>query len=778
MFKGELSQLISAEIENGESVSAAEGGGDEQPMLIEELRAIRRDALRLNGSVREHLRGFQQGDDSFKTLPSSTPYPADTDISVGSTCTALMALLQTGAHKELASKKTGVPQGAKVDIADLFRRIVSTKWDSSGLPDGNPFTAALVIRTAGFIVGSRVLDAPEVASLPHPPYLTENEEGEKKEDPTVAGKTIKDIVNLKLALGGDSFAVSKYPAKSTIVYWFIDGSINSGVVVDNHIPSISAWATQEFRRQLVYVSAGNDALMDPPELAMAACLIKRIRRLCSTRAELAGVSRTLPTDVELTFAVERVLIEQPRSGIWHKYFPLFHFPRGGGAADYCFTFEFLEAILAEFGPTLLRTRKLLSHFRRSLSWCESHLLHYVTDSQNDFRGWNSGGEVRKLARGEPEAWATASVHMFLDQLHHRVSDLLDELVLRKYGKDRLAAVKSKENLSKLIDVDLEFPAEPPTTLVTVLRDEVIANAVAAEKKNDFKLGVPRSVLFFGPPGTSKTNLAKSLAAYLEWPIVVITPSHFLGRGLEQVHAQVDEVFQDLMDLRKTVVFFDEMDALAQTREGDPDQIGQSLDVTRQLLTTSMLPKLADLWDKAGVVFLMATNHKQNLDPAITRANRFDLLLCVAPPPWSRKSAADKLEEVLKIAAGEAVKSELDRLVRVGSSTERLLDLFTVAEMGIFFAHIRRLSGKENVIDALKNYKGIGDFQQAVSEWARYNISLRKGTLTRAEYEKDVKQSRRQYSRKEDHDEQKPGRRVQTGTEKIPKHAKALMPKRT
>lgn len=722
---------------------------DIQWMLMQELRQMRTDALRLNRSVIEHLRAFQQEDDSFRTLPSSKPLSEDADISVGSTCTALMALLATKTHKEFLSKKVGVPPKTKLDVADLFRRLVSTKWDSSGLPDGNPFTAALVIRTAGFVVKNDILSSDKVAALVHDRHSTKNEKGLDVVDDTVAEKPLLEIIRSRAQTGGEGFAVSNYPAKATIVYWFMDGAINAGASIDEYLKDIASWATQEFHKQLIYVSAGNDALMDPPELAMAACLIKRIHRLCNDRPELANISRSLPSQVELAFAVERVMSEQSRSGIWHRYFPLFHFPLGGGAADYCFSFEFLEAILFEFGSAVLQTRELLSYFKRSLTWCDSHVLHFVKSKDAHFRGWNSGGEVRKLADGMPEAWATASVHMFLSQLHRKISDLLDQLVLTKFGFDRIATVPSKDDFKGLIDINIEFPGEPTTWLLTVLEDELIANATRSKNLDDFKLDVPRSALFFGPPGTSKTNLAKSIATYLGWPIVIITPSHFLGKGLEQVHAQVDEVFRDLMDLRKAVVLFDEMDALAQTREEDPDgESGESLDVTRQLLTTSMLPKLSDLWNKAGVVFLMATNHKQHLDPAITRANRFDLLLCVAPPPWKAKKAADKIEKILKIVDAKQVEKELERLVINGSQTEGLLGLFTVSELGIFFDYLRRKAEADSLASVLKKYRTASEFSTVVKEWAKSVIALRKGTPARTEYDKDVNESRRQYYRKE------------------------------
>jgi len=758
---------------------------DVDTMLIEDLRQMRKDAIRLNSSIVEHLRAFQQDDDSFNTLPPplSKSRAEDPDISIGSTCTALMALLATRTYQQLWSKAKGVQDKTPVDIGRLFEKVVASKWESSGLPDGNAFTTALVVRTAGFVVQGRIPTPMVVTDMKHIGYESKNEKGEPYVDKTVADKNLREIIDAKAKAEDiqreQAFRVSGYPAKTTIAYWFLDGAINAGADLGNSLKDIADWATKKFHQQLIYVSAGNDSLMDPPELAMAACLINRIHRLCTEKHQNAELSRSLPSPVELLFAVKRVLAEQPPSGIWHKYFPLFHFPRGAGAADYCFSFEFLEAVLTEFGRAALSTPVLLEHFKKSVLWCDNHVLHYVYGEKH-YRGWNSGGEVTTLAAGMPELWATAAVHMFLNQLQLKISDLLDELVLkREFGIDRLAVIRSKETLKQLIDIAVAFPGEVPTTLTKVVRNELLYNAQKSRKRAPFRLNTPRSALLFGPPGTSKTGLAKAIAEHLGWPIVKITPSQFLGGGLEQVHAQVDKVFRDLMDLRKCVVFFDEMDALAQTREGAPaDEKSDSLDVTRLLLTTSMLPKLADLWNQAGVIFLMATNHRRHLDPAITRANRFDLLLCVAPPPWSRKRSAAKLKNILKIADAEKVEERLKILVPAASPTAGQLDLFTVSELGTFFDHLKRAKKTNRLLDALKNYKNVDEFSKEVASWAKKVIALRAGTPTRKEYNKandpnaDVIASRRQYYCKEKEKPNTPsGQKMIAGLNLSPKPAK-------
>jgi hypothetical protein len=710
---------------------------DAQLLLVETLRQMRQDASRLNSSLVERLKPFQKRNGSFKTLPDSKPKRQKKgipDISVASTCTVLMAAVAAGKHEQkhkLFNKRSAI---------EIFEEAaVKATWGSSGLKDGNAFTTAIVIRCAGFLVELAKASRTKMHALKHARF---------KHNERVAGKTLKEIVQSKAEVGEGSFAVEGYPPKTTHAYWFVDGATRMKVPLTKATwRRIALWAATEFHRQLIYVSAGNDALMDPPSLAMAACLINRIRRMTDENPRLAEISRELPSTVELEFGIEQVFSKQSDSGIWHRYFPLFHFPTGGGAADYCFSFEFLEVIFVEFGTFVLRNADLLERIKRALRWCDTHELEFRV-SKKKYRGWNSGGEVRQLAAGKSESWATASVHMFLTELERKINDLLDELALKRFGLDRRATIKSNDKFDHLIDANLQFFAEKPTTLKKVIKEEILDSLKEIDPDDLSRKGlpVPRSVLLFGPPGTSKSRLAKAIAEYLGWPLVTITPSEFLRTGAEQVHTQVHEVFRDLMDLRKAVVFFDEMDALAQSREGDEsgEQRATNLDLTRQLLTTIMLPKLANLWDQKQVVFLMATNHKQQLDPAITRPNRFDLLLCVPPPPWTRKHTSENLAKILKIPKPEEVRKELLRLAPRESPTARRLNAFTVAEIGIFLHQLCRQKKKSSVLTALKQFRRTSEFSKTVEDWAANSITLRSNGIALVEFGKDFSESRRQY----------------------------------
>ena len=140
---------------------------------------------------------------------------------------------------------------------------------------------------------------------------------------------------------------------------------------------------------------------------------------------------------------------------------------------------------------------------------------------------------------------------------------------------------------------------------------------------------------------------------------------------------------------------------------------------------------------------MATNHRQQLDPAITRPGRFDLLLCVAPPTWEKKISANALEKIYSIEKPEEVEKELLRLVPVNPDARKTLDRFTVTEVGIFLDYLKRIQTNDDLRSALSRLAP-PKFKKIAMEWSKTSITLRAGHRITTEYEDDLKASRRQY----------------------------------
>jgi len=228
------------------------------------------------------------------------------------------------------------------------------------------------------------------------------------------------------------------------------------------------------------------------------------------------------------------------------------------------------------------------------------------------------------------------------------------------------------------------------------------------------MGKPVSALLFGPPGTSKTGLTKAIAQALGWPLIVINPSKFVEAGLDTVFVKAEEIFEDLGDLSRVVVFFDEMDALTQSRKG------AGLDTATQFLTTSMLPQLTKLHDQGRLLFFMATNYQDRFDAAIKRAGRFDLLLCMGPPTLSAKLAnvAKFLpqKELVAIQADKARRA-ISRYAQSDSWVKNQLELYTFDD---FKGLLQRFGDPSKIGDSLASL-GRERFVDAVHEYSKYVI---------------------------------------------------------
>ena len=548
---------------------------------------------------------------------------------------------------------------------------------------------------------------------------------------TPAERSFDDIAK---CMAGDknNFRINNYPPAVPVMYWFVDGVTRGKIDLDQiHWSTLCEFATTEFNHQRSLVLAEHDAMMDPVALGMAACLCARLSAIVRNKNKSAGngvaAIPTLPSVVELLHSIKEVFKHQTKSGIWPKYFPMFHYQEAG--SNFCFTFELLEAILHEFANTedsvtiandLLSDATILSNLEKAVTWCEHNHLETFHKGVT-YRGWNSGGELKTLRKNQPESWATAVVHMFLWELSSVLSHHIQRRLLEKYKPSSKRGDPDPEVVNKILDIELTMKGER-ITLKRLLTEELVpANRGLTEgdlRRKQIKS--PMSALLFGPPGTSKTRLTKAIAEALGWPLIVINPSEFVKDSLALVYSRADEIFRDLRDLSAVVIFFDEMDALMQNREGT------SLDTETQFLTTSMLPNLTDLHDNGRIIFLMATNFQDRFDAALKRAGRFDLLLCIGPPTLSEKinnlSKFFSDKELLAPQEDKAKKVILD-YTKTATWLHSQLELFTFAD----FKEFLKLCGTgKDIGDKLQNLKK-SKFKRMVQDYSKH-VTLRMDDL--------------------------------------------------
>lgn len=164
-----------------------------------------------------------------------------------------------------------------------------------------------------------------------------------------------------------------------------------------------------------------------------------------------------------------------------------------------------------------------------------------------------------------------------------------------------------ENVKKDLHEAVELPLEDPGAFT--------------------RLGIrpPKGVLLFGPPGTGKTMIARALASESHANFISIKGPEIMSKWVGESEKAVRQIFKKAKQVSPSIVFLDEIDAIA-PRRGSQYDSGVTERIVNQLLTS--MDGLEDL----GNVFVMAaTNRPDMVDPALLRPGRFDKLLLIPIP---------------------------------------------------------------------------------------------------------------------------------------------------
>jgi 26S proteasome regulatory subunit T1 len=133
-----------------------------------------------------------------------------------------------------------------------------------------------------------------------------------------------------------------------------------------------------------------------------------------------------------------------------------------------------------------------------------------------------------------------------------------------------------------------------------------------------QLGIdpPKGVLLYGPPGTGKTMTARAVANRTDATFIRVIGSELVQRYVGEGARMVRELFQMARSKKACIIFFDEIDAIGGTRDGE----GNS-EVQRTML--EIVNQLDGFESRGNVKVLMATNRPDTLDPALSRPGRLD-----------------------------------------------------------------------------------------------------------------------------------------------------------
>jgi len=240
------------------------------------------------------------------------------------------------------------------------------------------------------------------------------------------------------------------------------------------------------------------------------------------------------------------------------------------------------------------------------------------------------------------------------------AEVLDDLVVNE--DDFESAMKTVEP-SAMREVFVEVPDvsyEDVGGLEEVKQELVEAIEWPLRYANVFEeLGAeaPKGILMYGPPGTGKTLLAKAVANASDSNFITVKGPELLNKYVGESEKSVREVFKKARQNSPTVIFFDEIDAIAPERGGSMDS-----QVTERVVS-QLLTELDGVEELKDVKVVAATNRPDMIDSALLRPGRLDSLVEVPVPDEEAR------REILRIHTRDAPLADDVDLDEIAERTE-------------------------------------------------------------------------------------------------------------
>jgi transitional endoplasmic reticulum ATPase len=203
-----------------------------------------------------------------------------------------------------------------------------------------------------------------------------------------------------------------------------------------------------------------------------------------------------------------------------------------------------------------------------------------------------------------------------------------------------------------------------------------------EKFEKFGMSPSKGVLFYGPPGCGKTLLAKAVANECQANFISIKGPELLTMWFGESEANVREVFDKARAAAPCILFFDELDSIAQQRGSSSGDGGGAGDrVMNQLLT-----EMDGMGAKKNVFIIGATNRPDIIDAALMRPGRLDQLIYIPMPDY--ESRLSILKSVLR-KSPIAAAVDLEHIARE-------TDKFTGADLTEICQRAAKLAIRESI----------------------------------------------------------------------------------
>ena len=149
---------------------------------------------------------------------------------------------------------------------------------------------------------------------------------------------------------------------------------------------------------------------------------------------------------------------------------------------------------------------------------------------------------------------------------------------------------------------------------------------------------PRGILLYGPPGTGKTFVVRALAHEAGAAFFPVKGAELLDKYVGESERGVREVFARARAAAPSIIFFDEIDALAPVR-------GRSTTNVTDSVVAALLTEMDGITNRGNVAVIGATNRADLIDPALLRAGRFETQIELGLPDAEARRALIDLSDV-------------------------------------------------------------------------------------------------------------------------------------
>lgn len=217
----------------------------------------------------------------------------------------------------------------------------------------------------------------------------------------------------------------------------------------------------------------------------------------------------------------------------------------------------------------------------------------------------------------------------------------------------------------------------------------IYDKISQNTRVKFEVNRPKAILFEGPPGCGKTTSAKIIANQVNIPLVYLPIESIMSKFYGESESKFSEIFDACKALGKSIIFIDEIDALATSRD---DGIHEA---TRRILST-LLRKIDGFESDSEVLFICATNRRKDLDPALI--SRLDITVTFNLPDERSRGL------IFQKYAKQLDQSLLEKLASIskGFSGRDISDVCKDAERRWASKYIRKET--DNIIPEFEIYE--------------------------------------------------------------------------